>query len=40
MDYLLGDYTKAKKILSWEPKHNLDQLIEIMVNFELNDQNA
>ena len=40
VDYLLGDYTKAKKILSWEPKHNLDQLIEIMVNFELNDQNA
>ena len=37
VDFLLGDYSKAKKKLSWEPKHNLDQLIEIMVNSELND---
>jgi GDPmannose 4,6-dehydratase len=37
VDFLLGDYSKARKKLSWEPKHNLDQLIEIMVNSELND---
>ena len=37
VDFLLGDYSKAKKMLSWEPRHNLDQLIEIMVNAELND---
>ena len=37
VDFLLGDYSKAKKILSWEPKHDLDQLIEIMVNSEIND---
>ena len=37
VDFLLGDYSKAKKMLSWKPTHNLDQLIEIMVNAELND---
>jgi len=36
VDFLLGDYSKAKKKLSWKPKHNIDQLIEIMVNSELD----
>ena len=37
VDFLLGDFSKAKKKLSWEPRHNLDQLIEIMVDSELKD---
>ena len=35
VEYLQGDYTKAKKILKWEPKTNLDQLIKIMIDFDL-----
>ncbi len=33
---LKGDYTKAKKILNWEPTTKFDKLIEIMINEELN----
>lgn len=29
--HLKGDSTKAKKILGWEPKHNLDTLINTMI---------
>lgn len=32
VDRLLGDYTKAKNILGWEPKTTFDTLIELMVN--------
>ena len=35
VDNLQGDYSKAKKILKWEPKTNLDQLIKIMIDFDL-----
>ena len=35
VDYLIGDYSKAKRNLSWKPKHNLDQLVEMMVDFEI-----
>jgi len=31
VDLLIGDASKAKKILDWEPKYNVDQLIEEMV---------
>ena len=36
MDKLVGDYTKAKKILNWKPKHNLSSLIDDMINHEIN----
>lgn len=31
VDLLIGDASKAKKLLGWEPKYNVDQLIEEMV---------
>ena len=34
--FLLGDSTKARKLLGWNPTHTLDDLIEDMVNSELN----
>lgn len=37
VDLLVGDYSKAKKILGWEPKTKFDKLIEIMVEEELKD---
>lgn len=36
VDYLLGDYTKAKKILNWEPKTKFRQLVEIMMRSEFD----
>ena len=35
--HLLGDSAKAKKLLNWEPKYTLDDLIEEMVENELSD---
>lgn len=31
VEYLMGDYTKAKKILGWEPKTSFEELVSIMV---------
>jgi len=31
VELLIGDASKAKKLLGWEPKYNVDQLIEEMV---------
>jgi GDPmannose 4,6-dehydratase len=36
VDLLIGDATKAKEKLGWEPKYNLDQLISEMVNSDYN----
>ena len=36
---LLGDSKKAKKILNWKPKVNLDSLISEMVDLEMNGSN-
>ena len=36
VDKLVGDYTKAKKILKWKPKHNLSSLIDDMIDHEIN----
>tara|TARA_B100001996_G_scaffold374870_1_gene354084 strand:- start:2618 stop:3649 length:1032 start_codon:yes stop_codon:yes gene_type:complete len=33
--YLLGDPTKAKGNLSWEPKTSFDQLVKMMVDYDL-----
>lgn len=35
VDFLLGDPGKAKKILGWEPKTNIDELVKIMVEHDL-----
>ncbi len=36
VDKLVGDYSKAKKILNWKPKHNLSSLIDEMINHEID----
>ena len=36
VDLLIGDATKAKQKLGWEPKYNLDELIREMVNSDYN----
>tara|TARA_B100000886_G_scaffold285392_1_gene209843 strand:- start:93 stop:1121 length:1029 start_codon:yes stop_codon:yes gene_type:complete len=35
VDKLVGNYNKAKKSLNWKPKHNLNSLIDDMINYEL-----
>ena len=35
VNILRGDYTKAKKILKWSPKTNLDNLAKIMIKSDL-----
>jgi len=34
VDYLLGDATKARKLLNWKPSHTLDSLISEMIKYE------
>ncbi len=36
VDYLIGDYSKAKKELSWEPKTSFKELVEMMVRADLD----
>lgn len=36
VDYLIGDYSKAKKVLGWEPKVRFKELVKIMVESDLN----
>ncbi|MGC9036210.1 MAG: GDP-mannose 4,6-dehydratase, partial [Verrucomicrobiia bacterium] len=41
VDYLRGDYSKAKKKLGWEPKTKFEDLVKLMVDADiklLNDQ--
>ena len=38
VDFLRGDFTKAKNILGWKPKVKLRELIEIMIKDEMNRQ--
>jgi GDPmannose 4,6-dehydratase len=35
VDYLCGDYYKAKNTFGWEPKHSLEQIVQIMVKTDL-----
>ena len=35
VDYLLGDSTKARSTLGWEPKTNFKQLVRMMVDSDL-----
>ena len=34
VDYLKGDYRKAKRLLKWKPKFSPDKLIDDMINYE------
>lgn len=36
VDLLIGDYSKAKNTLGWEPKVRFDELVSMMVDFELH----
>ncbi len=36
VDYLIGDASKAKTELNWSPKTNLDELIKIMIEYEVS----
>jgi GDPmannose 4,6-dehydratase len=38
VDYLRGDSSKAKTKLGWVPKHNLEQLIALMIDSGLNEK--
>ncbi|MBE9504982.1 MAG: GDP-mannose 4,6-dehydratase [Proteobacteria bacterium] len=35
VDLLLGDASKAKKVLSWEPKVEIDGLVEMMISHDM-----
>lgn len=35
VDLLIGDYSKAKNTLGWEPKHSVEELIEEMVREDI-----
>lgn len=35
VDYLIGDYSKAKRKLKWEPKTSFKQLVEMMVKSDV-----
>lgn len=35
VDYLQGDATKAKRVLGWTPKHSFEELITLMVRYDL-----
>lgn len=35
VDYLVGDYSKAKKVLGWEPKTSFYELVEMMVKQDI-----
>ena len=36
VDILVGDASKAKKVLGWEPKVNFEELVSRMVNHDIN----
>jgi len=35
VDHLIGDYSKAKRVLGWEPRTSFDELIRLMVDADL-----
>ena len=37
VDELLGDISKARRELGWHPKTSLEELVEEMINFDLNE---
>jgi GDPmannose 4,6-dehydratase len=39
VDYLIADYSKAKKVLGWKPKTTFKELVEMMVKADLEREN-
>ena len=37
VDYLLGDSTKARTKLKWEPKISFQELVQLMVDFDMKE---
>ena len=37
VDDLIGDFSKAKKLLKWKPKYSFNKLVDDMISNELND---
>jgi GDPmannose 4,6-dehydratase len=35
VDYLIGDYSKAEKVLGWKPKTTFSELVEMMVKNDI-----
>lgn len=35
VDYLIGDFSHAKKVLGWKPKTSFPQLVEMMINADI-----
>jgi GDPmannose 4,6-dehydratase len=35
VDYLIGDSSKAKRVLKWQPKTTFQELVEMMVKADL-----
>ena len=38
VDILIGDYSKAKKIMGWKPKVKFNELVKIMVKADLDSE--
>jgi len=38
VDVLLGDYSKAKEKLGWEPKVNFENLVKIMMKNDIKNE--
>lgn len=38
VDYLIGDYTKAKENLGWEPKTTFKELVQMMVHADIENE--
>ena len=36
VDFLKGDFSKAKKLLKWKPALSTDELIDDMIDFEIS----
>ncbi len=36
VDYLLGDSSKAKKVLNWTPRTSFEELVDLMIESDLN----
>ena len=37
VNILIGDYTKAKKVLGWEPKVTFKELVKIMLEADMKE---
>jgi GDPmannose 4,6-dehydratase len=35
VDFLLGDSSKAQKVLNWEPKTDINQMVQVMINNDI-----